>query len=212
MSHSEALEKNHSCGSITNAISIGVSLNLLTAWNWFRLDLSSQLHLVELLWAYNMGWGSCLFYVFMPTSCQLQEDWLNWCNSQWQSWSNTNLACQTLPPRFFFWRLLILSEWVFIDSLLSAKGLRVFFSLSFGPKTVLALTQNSSLRPECYLIKVNVFNDKPLDKSSDFSDTNTVKLKHTHKSSKGDWRRLWEYPDCKKRAGLPWHSNLISLS
>lgn len=156
------------------------------------------------------GGGFCLFYVFMPTSCQLQEDWLNWPNSQWQSWSNTNLACQILPPQFFFWQLLILSEWAYIDSLLSAMGFTVFFSLSSDPKTVLALTQNSSLSR--YLIKINVFNDKLLDKSSDFSDTNTMKLKHTHKSSKGDWRRLWECPHFKTTAGLPQHSNLTSLS
>lgn len=130
MSHSEALEKNHTCGSVIITISIGVFLNLLTAWNWFRSDLSSQLHLEELLQANSVGWGFCLFYVFMPTSCQLQEDWLNWPNSQWQSWSNTNLACQTLPPWFFFWQLLILSDLVYIDSLLSAMGFTVFFSLA----------------------------------------------------------------------------------
>lgn len=74
MSHSEALEKHHSCDSVIITISIGVFLSLLTAWNWFRSDLRSQLHLKELLRDTKWNRGFCLFYVFMPTSCQLQED------------------------------------------------------------------------------------------------------------------------------------------
>lgn len=71
------LEKNLGEKSIIITISIGVFLNLLTAWNWFRSDLSSQLHLEELLKACNVGWGSSACFVFL---CQLpvsyrKTDW-----------------------------------------------------------------------------------------------------------------------------------------
>lgn len=48
------------------------------------------------------GGGGCPVWVFMPTSCHPQEDWLNWSNWEWQNWSNINLVCQTLPPLFIY--------------------------------------------------------------------------------------------------------------
>lgn len=60
-----------------------------------------------------------------------------------------------------------------------------------NPKTLLAFTQNSEV--SCYPIKMYILNDKPLDRFSDFSDMNKMKLKHTHKSSREDWRRVLEF-------------------
>lgn len=67
-------------------------------------------------------------------------------------------------------------------------GLQCFHLCTKGPKTLLDLIQNSDL--SCYCIKIYVFNDKSLDRCSDFSDTNKMNLKCTLESSEGDWRKL----------------------
>lgn len=83
--------------SIIITVSIGVFPNLLTAWNWFRSDLSSQLHLELYAQSIQCGVGGSACFMFL---CQLP---VSYRKTDWTDLTHSDKAevTQIWPVRFY---------------------------------------------------------------------------------------------------------------